>query len=84
EIDSLVKALGVSASLDSAVLLRLRNDTSRRDLPVHLLGCQTMRMCLQHHVDIRKIPRQGFLRVLADHTEDADEKKALLYLSSPE
>eukprot|EP01134_Creolimax_fragrantissima_P007844 CFRG7844T1 len=84
EIDAMLNAIHFTGNIDMPVRLSLSTDSTRTELPMHLPDRGTLRTYLMQHVDIRRLPRQWFMRVLAEHTTDSDEKGALLFLSSRE
>ena len=77
DVDALLLRLGVAG--DAVITL-----TPADALPHVTRGCASVGAAhaLRHCVDIAAPPRRALLRVLAEHTAQADEKRHLLLLSS--
>ncbi|KAG8180128.1 hypothetical protein JTE90_027082 [Oedothorax gibbosus] len=85
EVELLLQRLNVPHLSESVVRLSIPDECAgKRKIPAHIPPFLTLRDIFLHCVEIRSVPKKILFRILAEYTSDEEEKKSLLYLSSPE
>ncbi|XP_054724199.1 methionine synthase reductase-like isoform X2 [Uloborus diversus] len=82
EVDALIDRLKLQQYSNCSTKISLHpNCTNKRKLPTHIASQLSLRDIFLHCVEIRSVPKKILLRILAEYTEDVQEKLCLLYMS---
>ncbi|EDV28307.1 uncharacterized protein TRIADDRAFT_21300 [Trichoplax adhaerens] len=86
EVNWIISRLGLIDIRNRTFTLRVMSETKKRlpKIPDHIPKDCTIKEALMFHCDIRSIPKKATLRMLAEYTENQNERKRLLQLSSRE
>ncbi|GFY59700.1 methionine synthase reductase, partial [Trichonephila inaurata madagascariensis] len=83
EVKSLLYRLNVLHRAETPVELYIPDSVvKKKKLPSHIQSNLSLEDIFKHCIEIRSVPKKILLRILAEHTSDVKEKKALLFLSS--
>ncbi|TPX58123.1 hypothetical protein PhCBS80983_g03352 [Powellomyces hirtus] len=82
--DEVVLPLIARLSLDAAstYMQSKAGGTATQGFPFAMDAPLSVYEMFRYHLDLHAFPKKSFLRLLAEHTTDADEKKTLYFLAS--
>ncbi|RUS27417.1 hypothetical protein BC938DRAFT_483272 [Jimgerdemannia flammicorona] len=83
-VRAVVRRLGMSEKEAGEFVYRVEAEMEGVELPSHLQRAKAVTVLdlLRYGVDLTTPPRKAMLRILAEYTSDAEEKKLLLFLCS--